>query len=92
MFLVLTSIRVPPLKSIPKFKPLTVSKQIEIMTKDRKLFMFPRLWWGWLGQNQTMKNKTEQGYRNREQNRLRNKQTKRFKKLIRKLQRWILRN
>jgi len=68
------------------------SKQIEIMTKDRKLFMFPRLWWGWLGQNQTMKNKTEQGYRNREQNRLRNKQIKGFKKLIRKLQRWILRN
>ena len=65
------------------------TKQIEIMTKDRKLFAFPRLWWGWLGQNST---NSEQGYRRREQNRLRSKQTKGFKKLIRKLRKWILRN
>ena len=46
MFLVLTSIRVPPLKSIPKFKPLTVSKQIEIiiatMEKIKNFFLKPK--------------------------------------------------
>ena len=65
-------------------------KQVEIMTKDRKLFIFPRIWWGWLGRSKT--SRTEQEYRSREQNRFRKRRKKGFKKLIRKLKRWILRN
>lgn len=60
--------------------------------KDRNIYIFPRLWWGWLGRDKSTKNKKEQGYRNREQNRSRKRQRKGLKKLIRKLKRWILRN
>ena len=66
------------------------TKQIEIMSKDRRLFIFPRLWWGWFGKRRS--SKAEQEYRIREQNRLRKRQRKGFRKLIRKLKRWILRN
>ena len=67
-------------------------KQVKIMTKDRKLFMFPRLWWGWLGKGSNLKNLNEQKYRKDQQKRLGKKQNKGFKKLIRKLKKWILRS
>ena len=54
-------------------------KQVEIMTKDRKLFMFPRLWWGWLGKGSNIKNINEQKYRKSQQKRLGKKQNKGFK-------------
>lgn len=66
------------------------SKQIEIMAKNRRLFMFPRLWWGWLGKDK--KNINEYTYKKRQQNRLKQKRNKGFKNLIRKLKKWIFKN
>ena len=49
------------------------SKQIEIMTNDRKSLKFPRLWWGWLGKQSNL---DESEYRKQQQNRFRKKQKK----------------
>jgi hypothetical protein len=68
------------------------AKKLEIMAKDRKFFALPTLWWGWLGKKRTLKNKNEAEFRKRQQNRLGKKQTKGFKKLIRKLTSWFSRN
>jgi len=68
------------------------SKQIEIMTKDQKSLKFPRLWWGWLGKRSYLKNMNESEYRKREQNRLKNKRTKGWKKFVRQFKKWILRS
>jgi len=66
------------------------SKQIEIMTKDQKSLKFPRLWWGWLGKRSYLKNMNVSEYRKREQNRLKNKRMKGWKKLVRQIKKWIL--
>jgi len=65
------------------------SKQIEIMTNDRKSLKFPRLWWGWLGKQSNL---DESEYRKQQQNRFRKKQKKGWSKLIRQFKKWILRN
>ena len=65
------------------------SKQIEIMTNDRKSLKFPRLWWGWLGKQS---NVDESEYRKQQQNRFRKKQKKGWSKFIRQFKKWILRN
>jgi hypothetical protein len=65
------------------------SKQIEIMTNDRKSLKFPRLWWGWLGKQSNL---DESEYRKQQQNRFRKKQKKGWSKFIRQFKKWILRN
>ena len=65
------------------------SKQIEIMTNDRKSLKFPRLWWGWLGKQSNL---NESEYRKQQQNRFRKKQKKGWSKFIRQFKKWILRN
>jgi hypothetical protein len=56
-------------------------------TEDKSLiktnngFIFPRIWWGWLGK----------GVENK-QKRLKVKKSKGFRKLLKKLKKWILRN
>ena len=66
------------------------TRQIEIITKNRKFFIFPRIWWGWLGKDNTTSNTfNSQG---RKRNRLKAKRKKRLKKLIQKLKKWILRS
>ena len=65
------------------------SKQIEIMTRDQKSLKFPRLWWGWLGKRSYL---NESEYKKREQNRLKNKRMKGWKKFVRQLKKWILRS
>ena len=65
------------------------SKQVQIMTKDRKFLMLPRLWWGWFGKKN---NTSEAEYRKNQQNQLRKNQLKGLKKIIRKLRKWILKN
>ena len=62
------------------------------MTKDQKSLKFPRLWWGWLGKRSYLKNMNESEYRKREQNRLKNKRMKGWKKLVRQIKKWILRS
>ena len=59
------------------------------MTKDQKSLKFPRLWWGWLGKRSYL---NESESRKREQNRLKNKRMKGWKKLVRQLKKWILRS
>ena len=68
------------------------SKQIEIMTNDKKSLKFPRLWWGWLGKRSYLKTINESDYRKQEQNRLKNKRTKGWKKFVRQFKKWILRS
>lgn len=51
------------------------------LTKTNTKFVFPRLWWGWLGKS--LENK---------QKRLKIKKNKGFKKLLKKLKKWILRS
>ena len=65
------------------------TKQVQIMTKDRKFLMFPRLWWGWFGKKN---NTNEAEYRKNQQKQLRKNRLKGFKKIIRKLRKWILNN
>ena len=65
------------------------SKQVQIMTKNRKFLMVPRLWWGWFGKKD---NQNEVEYRRNQQKQLRKDRLKGFKKLIRKLRKWILKN
>ncbi len=65
------------------------AKQVQIMTKDRKFLMFPRLWWGWFGKKN---NSNEAEYRKNQQKQLRKNRLKGFKKIIRKLRKWILNN
>jgi hypothetical protein len=65
------------------------SKQVQIMTKDRKFLMLPRLWWGWFGKKN---NTNEVEYRKNQQNQFRKNRLKGLKKLIRKLRKLILNN
>nr|QXM17950.1 hypothetical protein Ycf90 [Chaetoceros laevisporus] len=65
------------------------SKQVQVMTKDRKFVMLPRLWWGWFGKKN---NTNEIEYRKNQQNQLRKNRLKGLKKIIRKLRKWILNN
>jgi hypothetical protein len=65
------------------------SKQVQIMTKDRKFLMLPRLWWGWFGKKN---NSNEADYRKNQQNQFRKNRLKALKKLIRKLRKLILNN
>lgn len=51
------------------------------LTKTNNGFIFPRLWWGWLGKNGET-----------QQKRLKNKRNKGFRKLLKKFKKWILRN
>ena len=68
------------------------SKQIEIMTKDRKSLKFPRLWWGWLGKRSYVNNMNEAEYRKRQQSRFSKKRMKGWKKLIKQFKNWIFRS
>jgi len=68
------------------------SKQIQIMTKDKKSLKFPRLWWGWLGKGAYLNNSNESEYRKRQQNRFKKKKIKIWQKLSRQFKKWILRN
>ena len=65
------------------------SKQVQVMTKDRKFLMLPRLWWGWFGKKN---NSNEAEYRKNQQNQLRKDRLKGLKKIIRKLTKWVLNN
>ena len=65
------------------------SKQVHIMTNDHKYLMVPRLWWGWFGKKN---NKDEVEYRKNQQNQFRKNRLKGFKKIIRKLRKWILKS
>ena len=65
------------------------SKQVQVMTKNRKFLMLPRLWWGWFGKKD---NRNEVEYRKNQQNQLRKNRLKGLKKIIRKLRKWILKN
>jgi hypothetical protein len=65
------------------------SKQVQIMTKNRKFVMLPRLWWGWFGKKN---NQNEVEYRRNQQKQLRKDRLKGLKKVIRKLRKWILKN
>ena len=65
------------------------SKQVQIMTNNRKFLMLPRLWWGWFGK---LNNENEAEYRKKQQNQLRKNRMKGLKKIIRKLRKWILKN
>jgi hypothetical protein len=51
------------------------------LTKTNSRFLFPRLWWGWLGKNDRT-----------QQKRLKVKRNKSLKKFLKKLKKWILRN
>jgi len=66
------------------------TKELRLMSKRKKLFIFPRIWWGWFGR--TKDNVEELSYRERQQKRFKNKQNKGITKLIKKFKRWILRN
>ena len=65
------------------------SKQVQIMTKNRKFLMVPRLWWGWFGKQN---NQNEVKYRKNQQQQLRKDRLKGLKKVIRKLRKWILKS
>ena len=65
------------------------SKQVQIMTKNRKFVMLPRLWWGWFGKKN---NRNEVEYRRNQQRQLKKDRLKGLKKVIRKLRKWILKN
>ena len=65
------------------------SKQVQIMTKNRKFVMLPRLWWGWFGKKN---NHNEVEYRQNQQRQLKKDRLKGLKKIIRKLRKWILKN
>ena len=64
------------------------SKQVHIMTKDRK-FLIPRLWWGWLGKKDSI---NEVQSRKKQQSQLRKNRMKGLKMIIRKLKKWILKS
>ena len=63
--------------------------QVELMTKDRKFLMLPRLWWGWFGKRN---NVNELEYRKNQQKLFRKNRIKWFKQLFQKFRKWILRN
>ena len=51
------------------------------LTKTNTRFVFPKLWWGWLGKNIESQQKS-----------LKIKRNKGFRKLLKKFKKWILRN
>jgi hypothetical protein len=51
------------------------------LTKTNRKFLFPQLWWGWLGKNGSTQQKP-----------LKFKRNKGLKKFLKKLKKWILRN
>ena len=65
------------------------SRQVEIMTKNRKFIVLPQLWWGWFGKKNSQ---NEVEYRRNQQRQLRKDRLKGLKKVIRKLRKWILKN
>lgn len=65
------------------------SKQVQVMTRNRKFIMLPRLWWGWFGKKN---NQNEVEYRKNQQKHLRKDKLKGLKKVIRRLRKWILKN
>ena len=65
------------------------SKQVQVMTRNRKFLMLPRLWWGWFGKKN---NHNEVEYRKNQQKHLRKDKLKGLKKVIRRLRKWILKN
>lgn len=64
------------------------SKQIQILTKDRKSIAFPKLWWGWLGKQNNL---TEFEYRKGQQQQFKKKRFKRFNKLWKSFTSWLFR-
>ena len=65
------------------------SNQVQLMTKNRKFVMLPRLWWGWFGKKN---NQNEVEYRKNVRNQLRKTRLKGLKNIVRKLRKWILKN
>lgn len=68
------------------------SKQIEILTKNQGSLKFPRLWWGWLGKQSSLINKKEPEYGKQQKNRFKKAQIRSWKKLIKQIKKWILKN
>lgn len=66
-----------------------LTRKVDIMVRGKKRFTRPRIWWGWFGKTKYDLSETE--YRQKRQQNLRKKQNKGFRKLFRRLKRWILR-
>ena len=65
-------------------------RRIDLMVTGKKRFVLPRIWWGWFGKSRF--DIEEKSYRQNRRKRLRKKRSKGFKKLIRRLKKWILKS